>query len=65
MRTLTEHDREVHELANLLIARYGERAATYARHQSLKAAHRAQRRTMETWCEVADVADQVWRVEPA
>ncbi|HUK11325.1 MAG TPA: hypothetical protein VLX09_25895 [Stellaceae bacterium] len=60
-----EHDREVLELANRLIAQYGERAMTYAKYQSLKAAHRDEKRTMEIWYRIADAADRIWKVEPA
>ena len=65
MTTSTEHDREIHELAELLIARHGERAASYATHQSLKAAQRGDQRTMQAWRWIADTAEQVWKVEPA
>jgi hypothetical protein len=64
MTTSTEHDREIHELAELLIARCGERARSYATHQSFEAGHRGEQRTMEAWLRIADAADQVWRVEP-
>ena len=59
-----EHDSLIHELASLLIARYGERAASHAKHQSLKAAHRDEQRTMEAWLWIADAVEQVWRAEP-
>jgi len=59
-----EHDQEVLELANRLIAQYGERAMTYAKYQSLKAAHRDEKLTMEIWYRIADAADRIWKVEP-
>jgi len=65
MRSFVEDEREVKEVAALLIARFGERATSYARYQSLKAARDDQRRTMEAWRRVADAADQVWKIEPA
>jgi hypothetical protein len=64
MTTSTGLDREVYELAQLLIARHGERATSYATHQSLKARHRGERRMMEVWRWIADTAEQVWKVEP-
>jgi predicted Abi (CAAX) family protease len=60
----TERDREVLELANRLIAQYGERAITYAKYQSLKAAQRDEKRAMEIWHRIADAADRMWQVEP-
>jgi hypothetical protein len=65
MTTSTERDREIHDLAELLIARYGERAASFATHQSLKAGHRGEQRMMEAWRSIADVTERVWKVEPA
>jgi hypothetical protein len=62
---MTEHDHEIHEIAELLIARRGERAASYAKYQSLSAGHRGERRMMEAWRSIADVAERVWKVEPA
>jgi hypothetical protein len=64
MTTPTEHDREIQALAELLIARRGERAATYATYQSLKASHRGEQRMSEAWRSIADTADRVWKVEP-
>jgi hypothetical protein len=65
MTTSSEHDHEIHELAELLIARRGERATSYATHQSLKASHRGEQRMSEAWRSIADVAERVWKVEPA
>jgi len=65
MSTLIKSDREICELAYLLIERYGLRAATYARYQSLNAARHNQKHIMETWRRIANAADQVWRLEPA
>jgi hypothetical protein len=64
MTVWIEHDGVVRELADLLIARYGERAASHAKHQSLKAAQRDEHRTREAWCWIADAVEQVWRAEP-
>ena len=64
MTTSTEHDREILELAELLIARHGERATSYATHQSLKAGHRGDLRTMVAWRWIADATEHVWKVEP-
>jgi hypothetical protein len=64
MTTSTEFDREIHELAELLIERHGERATTFATHQSLKAGHRGEQRLSEAWRWIADAAEQVWKVEP-
>lgn len=64
MSDFIEHDSVVHELADLLIARYGERAASHAKHQSLKAAQRDEQLTMEAWRWIADAVEQVWRAEP-
>jgi hypothetical protein len=61
---LTEHDTMVHELADLLIARYGERAASHAKHQSLKAAQRDEQRKMEAWRWIAEAVEQAWKGEP-
>ena len=65
MMTSTKHDHEIRELAELLIARRGERATSFATHQSLKAGHRGEQRMMEAWRSIADVAERVWKVEPA
>jgi hypothetical protein len=65
MTISTEHDREIHELAELLIGRCGERARSYATHQSFEAGHRGDQRAMEAWLRIADAAEQVWKVEPA
>lgn len=64
MTTRTGLGHEIYELAELLIARHGERAASYATHQSLKARHRGELRMMEAWRSIADTADYVWKVEP-
>jgi hypothetical protein len=64
MITSTEHDSEIRELAEMLIARYGEGAASYATHQSLKAGHRGEQRMMVAWRWIADEVEQVWKVEP-
>ena len=65
MTTSIERDREIHDLAELLIARRGERAASYATYQPLRAGHRGEQRMMEAWRSIADVTERVWKVEPA
>jgi hypothetical protein len=62
--TLIEHDSVVNELAQLLIARYGERAASHAKHQSLKAAWRQEARATEAWRWIAVAVEEIWRTEP-
>ncbi|MGO8920611.1 MAG: hypothetical protein ACLQJR_32360 [Stellaceae bacterium] len=64
MTALIEHDSVVHELAELLIERYGERAASHAKHQSLRAAYRDEQRMMEAWRWIADAVEHVWKAEP-
>ena len=64
MSILIEHDSVIHELAQLLIERYGERAASHATHQSLKAAQRRETRAMEAWRWIAATVEQIWRTEP-
>ncbi|MGO8916307.1 MAG: hypothetical protein ACLQJR_10400 [Stellaceae bacterium] len=61
---MIEHDSVVHELAELLIERYGERAASHAKHQSLIAARHDEQRTMEAWRWIAEAVEQVWKAEP-
>jgi hypothetical protein len=60
-----ESEFRIQELAELLIARRGEKAMTYARYEALKANRRGALKTSETWSRIADAAEQVWRVEPA
>jgi hypothetical protein len=62
---LIEHENVVHELAILLVARYGERAASHAKHESLKAARRHEPGQMEAWRWIADAVEQIWKTEPA
>lgn len=64
MTALTEHKNVVQELAILLVARYGERAASHAKHESLKAAHRDEPAQMEAWRWIADAVEQIWKTEP-
>ena len=59
-----ESEFRIQELAELLIARRGERAVCYARLEALKANHRGEARTSEMWFRIADAVDHVWRVEP-
>jgi hypothetical protein len=60
----SEQGGTIQELAALLIERYGERAASHARYQSLKAAWRGEQRKMEAWRWIADAIDQLWRAGP-
>ena len=58
-------DKEVVALAELTIARYGERAGTYASLQVLKARYQRQPRVMDAWQRIADVVQQIFRAEPS
>ena len=64
MSAVIEQDSVVTEIAHLLIERYGERAASHAKHQSLKAACRQETRAMEAWRWIAVAVEQIWRTEP-
>ena len=64
MSAVIENDSVVNEIALLLIERYGERAASHAQHQSLKAARRHETRAMEAWRWIAVAVEQIWRTEP-
>ncbi len=64
MAASIDYNRAIHELADLLIERYGERAASHARYQSLKAAQRGEQRKMEAWRWIADAIEQLWRAGP-
>jgi hypothetical protein len=59
------YDQEIRELADLLIERYGERAASHARYQALKAAQSGEERKTEAWRWIADAIDQLWRSGPS
>ena len=66
--TVTEPDildREVVALAELAIARYGERAGAYASLQVLKARYQRQPRMMDAWQRIADAVQQIFRAEPS
>ena len=58
-------DKEVIALAELAIARYGERASTYASLQVLKARYQRQPRVMDAWQRIADTVQQILRGEPS
>ena len=62
----SENDRrdDAHELANLLISRYGEQAVTFASHQALKAREQGDERRMELWRWLAGAIVEVLRAEP-
>jgi hypothetical protein len=50
-------------LAELLISRFGERAASYAIHQALKAQSRGDRRNAERWRWIADITSYALRCD--
>jgi hypothetical protein len=58
-------DQEVVALAELAIARYGERAGAYAALQVLKARYQRQSRVMEAWQRIVDAIQQIFRAEPS
>lgn len=62
--TLDESELRIHELAELLIARRGEKAMTFARYEALKANRRGEPLVSEMWFRIADATEQFWRVEP-
>lgn len=64
MTALIEHKNVIEELAVLLVQRYGERAASHAKHQSLKAARRDEPGQMEAWLWIANAVEQIWKTEP-
>jgi hypothetical protein len=45
-------------IARLLVSERGERSATYARHQALKAQAKGEPLRAELWHTIADVAEQ-------
>jgi len=57
-------DREVVALAELAIARYGERAGAFASFQMLKARYQRQPRMMDAWQRIGDAIRQIFRAEP-
>jgi hypothetical protein len=63
--TISFYEEEIRELADLLIERYGERAASHARYQALKAAQLGEERKREAWRWIADAIDEVWRAGPS
>ncbi len=64
MKTLEELDQDVSALAEILIARFGVRAPSYAVLQALKARCRGQQRTMEIWHRIADAIPNILRTDP-
>ena len=58
-------DREVVALAELAIARYGERAPTYAVLQALKARYQRKAKETAAWQRIADSANAILRAEPS
>jgi len=59
----TSHDHEVSEIAELLIARYGERAASHASLQALKARSMGLPLHMEAWRWIAEAVVQAMRAD--
>jgi hypothetical protein len=57
------HSSEVREIAELLIARYGERAASHASLQVLKARNRGDPRQMEAWENITEAVVLAMRAE--
>ena len=57
------HSSEVREIAELLIARYGERAASHASFQALKARNRGQARETEAWEHITEAVVLAMRAE--
>jgi hypothetical protein len=62
---MTEHNHEVQELATMLIARYGERAVSYASYQALRARYSGEQRKMEAWGWISDAVTELWRAGPS
>jgi len=56
-------DASVREIADLLIARYGERAASHARLQALKARDRGEPPRTEAWESIANAVIREMRAE--
>jgi hypothetical protein len=56
--------RNIHDVAKLLISRYGERAYAHAIHQALKARETADKRRQEAWRRIAVTVREVLRAEP-
>ena len=63
MTTPTDYYPRVHELAELLVLRWGKRAAQYALQQSLTAKRRGDQRTMQAWGWIGNTAADIWRVK--
>jgi hypothetical protein len=55
--------RDARSLARLLIDRFGERAASYAVHQSLKALSRGDQREAARWRWVAEITRDTLRFD--
>ncbi len=58
-------DQEVVALAELAIARYGERAGAVASLQVLKARYQQQPRVMEAWQRIGDAVSAILLAEPS
>ncbi|MGO8918139.1 MAG: hypothetical protein ACLQJR_19735 [Stellaceae bacterium] len=58
-----EPPRDARSLARLLIDRFGERAVSYADHQSLKARSRGDQREAERWRWIAEVTRETLRAD--
>ena len=59
----TNHDAILREIAELLIARYGERAASHASLQALKARQMGLSLHMEAWKWIAQAIVEAMRAE--
>jgi hypothetical protein len=57
----SKHDASVREIAEVLIAHYGERAASHASLQALKARQRGESRKVEVWERIADAVIKAMR----
>ena len=64
MSTVPDHNKDIRDLAKLLISRYGEQASAYASHQALKARQRGDQRVMDAWRWIAGAIEEVLRSEP-
>jgi hypothetical protein len=62
----SESDRpsDAHELAKLLISRYGVQAESFAAHQALKAREQGDERRTALWHWLAGAVVEVLRTEP-
>ncbi len=64
MSTKPKQYSDVQDIAKALIARYGERAVTFASHQALRARERGDHRTMAAWRWIGGAVAEILRSEP-